>query len=184
MQDPALTELILLSKQCDAKAFRKLVAMHQARVFSLAFRLLCNEEDAKDIVQETYIRVWKHLDQYKTEMKFTTWLYAIATHLCYDRLKTLKRKGNFQPIDSENLNFKFFLADGNIETAVINSELAKIITLLTDELTPKQKLVFTLRDLECLEVTEIKTVTGLSAKKIKSNLYLARQYIRKKLEKM
>ncbi len=184
MQESPLTDLIIESKQRNAAAFRKLVEMHQARVYSLAFRMLCNEDDAKDVVQETYIRVWKHLDQYKTEMKYTTWLYAIASHLCYDRLKAIKRKGNVQQIDSENLNFKFFLADENIETAVINSELAKIIMLLTDELTPKQKLVFTLRDLECLEIVEIETVTGLSADKIKSNLYLARQYIRKKLEKM
>lgn len=76
------------------------------------------------------------------------------------------------------------ITDEDLERTLINAELALIISSLTNDLTPKQKLVFTLRDLEGLEIAEIETITRLSAAKIKSNLYLARQYIRKKIENL
>lgn len=182
MHPSNITELIILSSGKDAEAFRKLVEAHQAMVYSLAFRLLCDDEEAKDIVQETFIKVWNHLHRYNTEMKFTTWLYSITTNLCYDRLKAKKRKTTFSLSDQNILNE--LISNENIEKTLINAELSTIIQLLTDELTPKQKLVFTLRDLEGLEIEEIVKITGLSAEKIKSNLYLARQYIRKKIEYM
>ena len=70
----------------------------------------------------------------------------------------------------------------DMEQVVINSDLKKWIITLTDDLSPKQRLVFTLRDIEELELEEVREITGLSNAKIKSNLYLARQYIRKKIE--
>jgi RNA polymerase sigma-70 factor, ECF subfamily len=184
MQSATLQELILQSRQNNAQAFRKLVEGHQNLVYSLAYRILYNEDDAKDIVQETFIRVWKHLHRFNPELKFTTWLYTIATNLCYDRLKALKRNKGFQNIGNCTFQYINFQSAENIETAIINSELGEIIKLFTNDLTPKQKLVFTLRDLEGIEVEEIETITGLSAEKIKSNLYLARQFIRRKLEKL
>jgi RNA polymerase sigma-70 factor (ECF subfamily) len=71
----------------------------------------------------------------------------------------------------------------NAEQYLMNSELGEIIQTLTNELTPKQKIVFTLRCLEELEIEEIIQITGMTAEKIKSNLFLARQSIRQKLEK-
>lgn len=184
MQQSEITELVNQSIQGNTQAFRKLVETHQAMIYSFAYRMLCNEDDAKDIVQETFIRVWTHLISYNTTMKFTSWLFAISSNLCYDSLKASKRRAVFQSLDKEYLHQFNFKSSENIESFVINSELAKIITALTNELTPKQKLVFTLRDLEGIEVDEIKTITGLTAEKIKSNLYLARQFIRKKLENL
>lgn len=182
MLQSTINDLVLLSRQNDANAFRKLVEVHQSMVFTLAFRLLCDEDDAKDIVQETFIRIWKHLDRFNTAMKFSTWMYSITTNLCYDQLKNAKRK----PVDRINTPnlLAQFIADENIEQSVINSELAAIIRDMTSGLSPKQKLVFTLRDLEGLEIDEIQTITGMSADKIKSNLYLARQCMRKKLENL
>jgi RNA polymerase sigma-70 factor (ECF subfamily) len=182
MLQSTINDLVLLSRQNDANAFRKLVEAHQSMVFSLAFRLLCDEDDAKDIVQETFIRIWKHLDKFNSTMKFSTWVYSITTNLCYDQLKNAKRK----PVDRINSPklVSQFISDENNELSVINSELAAIIRQMTSGLSPKQKLVFTLCDLESLELIEIQTITGLSANKIKSNLYLARQFIRKKLENL
>jgi RNA polymerase sigma-70 factor, ECF subfamily len=182
MHQSAIKELIILSRKNDAHAFRKLVEAHQSTVYTLAFRLLCNDEDAKDIVQETFIRVWKHLDSFNTELKFSTWLYSITAHQCYDILKKIKRNYSLS-IDDQNA-MREFISNENIEKTLINAELSHIITCLTQDLTPKQKLVFTLCDLEGLEVEEIKSTTGLSSGKIKSNLYLARQYIREKVENL
>ncbi|NJK95913.1 MAG: RNA polymerase sigma factor [Bacteroidales bacterium] len=182
MQPQNLKDLIHQCRHNNEQAFRELTEMHQAMVFSLAFRIVCNEEEARDIVQETFIRVWKNINRYKPEMKFTTWLFTIAARLCYDKLKSSHRK-SVQPLNSIKLINDFESLD-NIEASVINSDLAAIITILTDKLTPKQKLVFTLRDIEGLEVNEVETITGMPAAKIKSNLYLARQFIKQQLEKM
>jgi len=182
MHQSTVTELINLSRQDDSQAFRKLVEAHQSMVYTLAFRLLCNDEDAKDIVQETFIKVWKHLGNFNTELKFSTWLYTIAANQCYDKLK--KAKHNYiLRLDDPNV-ISEFISNENIEKTMINTELALFISSLTSNLTPKQKLVFTLRDLEGLEIEEIISITSLSAAKIKSNLYLARQFIRKKIENL
>jgi len=177
-----IDKYIAQSKQGDSEAFRKLVEEYRSYVFSLSFRLLCNEDDANDAVQETFIRVWTHLQSFKSEMRFSTWLYKIATNVCYDRIKALKRGNNLISLTLDDAILLNQPSLENIEAAVINDELGKIIKFITNELTPKQKLVFTLRDLEGLEVDEIVAITGLSPKKIKSNLYCARQYIREKLE--
>jgi RNA polymerase sigma-70 factor (ECF subfamily) len=182
MHQSTVKELIILCRQNDAPAFRKLVESHQSMVYTLAFRLLGNDEDAKDMVQETFINVWKHLNRFNIDLKFTTWLYSIASHLCYDKLRKTKQNYSLR-LDDQN-RLREFISGENIEQKVINAELSNIISSLTSELTPKQKLVFTLSDLEGLEVEEIKSITGLSAAKIKSNLYLARQYIRKKVENL
>lgn len=182
MHQSTVIELIILSRKNDARAFRKLVEAHQSMIYTLAYRLLCNDEDAKDIVQETFIKVWKHLDRFNTEFKFSTWLYSIAAHMCYDKLRKVKQIYNLSLYDQNII--QEFISQENIEQTVINAELSNIISSLTRDLTPKQKLVFTLSDLEGLEVEEIISITGLSAGKIKSNLYLARQYIRKKIENL
>jgi len=182
MQQEEINNLIFRSRQNDQTAFRKIVETHQNLVYSLAFRLLGNDEDAQDIVQETFIKVWKYLSHFNTEMRFTTWLYKIAVNLCYDRIKSLKRRNNTISFDIENLALLNQSSLENLETNIINHELAQLIKLLTFDLPPKQRLVFILRDLEGLEIDEIETITGLSAKKIKSNIYCARQFIREKLE--
>ncbi len=182
MQQSNIADLVILSRQNDSQAFRKLVEAHQYMVFSLAFRMLCNEDDARDATQETFIKVWKNLHRYNTEMKFTTWLYAIATNICLDQLRKAKHKPNAR-LSYENVT-ENFISDENNEQKLINKQLSEIISGLSADLSPKQKMVFTLRDLEGLEIDEIVEITGLPATKIKSNLFLARQSIRKKLDNL
>jgi len=184
MNQPTVAELIHRSRLNDLEAFRLLVERHQSFVYSIAFRLLCDEENAKDAAQETFIRVWKNIGLFKEEMRFSTWLYKITTNLCYDHIKSEKRRNNHEVSTMEKSVLVNLASDENIETSLINSELAAAIRILTRQLTPKQQLVFTLRELEGLEVEEISEITGLSPDKIKSNLYCARQTIRAILEKM
>ncbi len=181
MNPEKIEELIERSKQCDTTAFRQLVETYQPLVFRLAFRLLCCEDEAKDIVQETFIRVWFHLHEYKSHFRFSTWIYKIACNLCYDKLRAIKRFGRNENLDI-SLLARNVSSGENIEQSVINQELKDLISKLMCNLTPKQKLVFMLNDIEELELEEIKKITGMSSGKIKSNLYLARQYIRKRIE--
>jgi len=178
MDQKTLNELITRCKHNDGNAFRQLVEYHQPMLYSLAFRLLCNEEEAKDAVQESFIKVWLNLKSFDTSRKFSTWVYAIATNLCYDKLKSGKHFSKCLP--AETLNEVLSIDD--VEKKMIDAELGALIATLTDELTPKQKIVFILSDLEYLSTEEIVQISGMTASQIKSNLFLARQALRKKLK--
>jgi RNA polymerase sigma-70 factor, ECF subfamily len=177
-----INELIHKSRQNDFTAFQKLVEQYQYMVYKLTFRLLASEEDAKDMVQEVFIRIWEKLSTFNTNFSFSSWVYKIATNMCYDMLKSKQYKEKKQVIELQAGIHNPELKAGNVESGIMNRELAELIRFLTDELSPKQKLVFTLSDIEDLEVQEISEITGLSPGKIKSNLYLARKYIRKRIE--
>jgi RNA polymerase sigma-70 factor (ECF subfamily) len=173
--------LISHSISGDTVSFRKLVEFHQPFAYAAAFRLLCNDYEAEEIVQEAFIRVWKHLKDFKMDMRFTTWLYKIVVNLSYDRIKANKAHHSSIHYDMESSVILNQSSSENIESSLINHDLAQIIRFLTGELTPKQKLIFTLTELEGLSVEEIITITGMSPGKIKSNLYCARQTIKNKL---
>ncbi|MDA3954872.1 MAG: RNA polymerase sigma factor [Bacteroidales bacterium] len=184
MDQDKLLQIIKLSQNKDQKAFKKLVEHYQSYTFSLAFKLVCNEDDAKDIVQECFIRVWHHLRKFDLKTKFTTWLYKIVFNLSLDKIKVNKRRNNVLSV-SENTAVLFEKLGGeNLEKEVMNKDLAQIISSLAEELTPKQKAVFVLRDLQGAEIDEISEITSMSKGTVKSNLYYARLNIREKLEKI
>jgi len=171
---------MLIERSCsgDKKAFGNLVTEFQAAVFRLAFRLLCNEDEAKDIVQETFIKAWLNLDKYHAQYSFTTWIYRITCNLCYDSLRSAKHRFEMMPQDFHPVSSE------NVERSVINNDLKSLIILFTQQLTPKQKLVFTLSEIEALSVEEIEAITRLSPAKIKSNLYLAKKQIKEKMNQI
>ncbi|MDR2286790.1 MAG: sigma-70 family RNA polymerase sigma factor [Prevotellaceae bacterium] len=180
MEQDKIQKLIVCSKEGDTKAFEMLVVTFQSLVFQLSYRLLCDYDDAKDMVQEVFIKIWLQLDKYNPRYKFSTWVYRITCNMCYDRLRSMKHSpvstGISVCIDEYNT-----VLSGNAETALINRELKDLILYFTGELPPKQKIVFILSDIDELETQEIEKITGLSAGQIKSNLHLARKHIKNKI---
>lgn len=181
MEQSQVQVLITQSQQGNTRAFAKLVEEYQQLVFRLAFRLLCNEDEARDVVQETFIKTWLSLHKYNSKFRFSTWIYKVATNTAYDRLRSLQH--TIEPVCSgEETVTMQLISDEDIEKTLDNRELKQLIITLTAELPPAQKLVFTLRDLEELETEEVEIITGFSAAKIKSNLYLARKFIRERIK--
>ncbi len=171
------TSYIDLCRKGDTEAFRYIVAEYHQLVYTLAFRLLCNEDDAKDATQETFIKAWQNISGYKHQYKFSTWIYKIASNTCYDRLRSQQKILKVDLADCE------LVSEYNPDEILQNKELKELIRSITKGLSPKQKLIFTLSELDELEVEEISIITGMTPAKIKSNLYLARKQVKSKINR-
>jgi RNA polymerase sigma-70 factor (ECF subfamily) len=172
-------DMIHKCRNRDEKAFRILVEKFQSYTFNLAFRLVLNEDDAKDIVQESFIRVWKHIHRYDQKILFTTWLYKIVINLCYDYLKSARRRNHMamRLADNQAITVSNVNASGNED----NKDLIRRIRKVSKTLTLKQRMVFILRDLHDLPVKEVSGILGITEGSVKTNLYLARQNIRERV---
>jgi RNA polymerase sigma-70 factor (ECF subfamily) len=178
-----IPELIGRCLRNEGGAFRQLVEEHQRYVFSLAFRMLRDDEDARDVVQETFIRVWKNLHAYDMRAKFTTWLYTITVNLTSDMLKskTRRRRWLLAPETTESQNSAGTMEE---EMNIVNRDLAAKIRELAGSLPPKQQLVFVLRDLQDLTVNEVAQILSMSTNTVKTNLCYARKFIRAHMQEL
>lgn len=177
-------QAIARSKQGDVWAFRHLVELYQCYAFSLAFRIACDEEDARDIVQEAFIRVWKHIGEYSPDVKFTTWLYKIVVNLSYDRLKGERRRSRLFMRMSKVPGLDYQASGQAVDVSVMNRDLADKIKAIAQKLPLKQRMVFVLRDLQDLSVGEVAEILGMSHQSVKTNLCYARRAIRLRIARM
>lgn len=175
-------ELIEECRNGDLHNFRKVVEKASPLVFSVAFRILGDEDTAKDVVQDTLVTVWKKISQISSDGSFKTWVYRIAVNKCYDRLRKMKRSPE-QRMDENNwaIISNHFSEEGITELE--NKENAQIINLLTSHLSHKQKTVFVLSELEEMSNDEISKITGMTKSAIKANLYYARKNIEELFKK-
>jgi RNA polymerase sigma-70 factor (ECF subfamily) len=181
--DQTTQQLVLRSKAGDLAAFDQLIRGCQSYAYSIAVRLLCDEDEAEDVVQQSFIRVWKHIGRFDQRRKFTTWLYKIVTNLCLDRLKATRRRSEvFSPLDLNN-DVDAVADEQSLDQIQTNEEMIRLVKALTGRLPAKQKLVFVLRDLEDLPMDEVSEITGLSVGSIKTNLHYARRTIRSLMER-
>lgn len=176
------TQLILDCQSDDQMAFRILVDRYQATAFRFAFRLTCNSPEAEDICQKAFLRVWNYRRSIRQDASFSTLLYTIVSRLWIDHVKS-KKQGFFSHL-TDVLDATIADPDALPEKRLINEDLAQRIRHLSKKLPPRQRLVFTLRDLEDLNIREVIDVTGLSAGSVKTNLSIARQKIRKQMQSM
>lgn len=173
-------DVIRLAMRGDIQAYRKLVEHHQAFAYAVAYRMLGNEDEAEDMVQEVFIKLWKVLPGYRQEIKLTTWLYKIITNQCLDHLKSNYRKANQNRKSVLDLVIQ---APGTPDNELQQREWIVQVQEAAAALTPTQKAVFVLRDLQGLDVEEVCQVLEMNDTQVKSNLYHARKAIAQQLEK-
>ena len=175
-------EIIEKCRNGSLHDFRKLVEQISPFAFSVAFRILGDEEQSKDIVQETMITIWKTIKKIKSPGSFMTWLYRIVVNKCYDQLRKRKRNPEFSA-DDKTWAFISNKISENPSSGFENREIVQIINLLTEKLSPRQKAVFVLSDLEEMSGEEVSLITGISKTNVKANLYYARKRISEMIEK-
>ena len=182
--DQESVRLMLRVKEGDVKAFERLVEMHQSAIIGTCARMLNNIDDAHDIAQQVFIRVWRSAPRYEVTAKFTTWLYTITRNLVFNETRRRSRRKEVS-IEQENEDDapKHFAdhsvpgADENLAKAEFHDALDKAIEALPE----KQRLAVILRGRKDLPYEEICTILKMSLPAVKSLLFRARNELRKHL---
>lgn len=164
----------------DPAAFETLVVRYQHRVFGIALRMLENRAEAEEIAQETFLRAHRALAEFRGEAKLSTWLYAIASRLCLNRLAAGERR--LRREDPEALEGRPGAgADpaDELERRERDAALRRAIAELGEE----RRIVLVLRDIEGLSYAEIAQALGLELGTVRSRLHRARLDLKAKLER-
>ena len=177
-----IVKLIEDAQKGEISAFEKIVNYHQWYAYAIAFRFFGDEDDAEDIVQESFIRIWHHMQDFDQRMKFTTWMYKIVVNLCYDKAKSNKRRTSMFARFNSSTDDR--IENTDIDQELTNKEAAALINHAAEGLSEKQRMIFLLRDIQELTIEEVTVITGMSISAIKTNLFFARQNIKKKLARL
>jgi RNA polymerase sigma-70 factor (ECF subfamily) len=173
-------ELVARLRRGDLRAFEELVITYQHRVFGVALRMLGNRAEAEEIAQETFLRAHRALPEFRGEARLGTWLYAIASRLCLNRLATPERR--LARADDAALA----AAPGHepdAAAALERSELEAAVRDAIAALPDERRIVVILRDLEGLSYEEIGEVLDLEPGTVRSRLHRARMDLKAKLER-
>jgi RNA polymerase sigma-70 factor (ECF subfamily) len=176
MADPEQS-LIRRAQKGDQNAFAALVEAHQRYVYNLALRVLKDENEALDLTQETFVRAWTALPNFRGQSQFRTWLYRITTNLCYNRLPNLRRSLNDLGDDMMEE-----IPESNSENPVHAVEAGETRTHLhqaIDELDAHYKLLITLRYQNELSYEEIASTLNLPLGTVKTGIFRAKEQLRK-----
>jgi len=164
----------------DARAFDELVTAYQHRVFSVALRMLRNRTEAEEVAQEVFLRVYRTVAAFRGDAKLSTWLYAIASRLCLNRLASSDRR-----VTREGDETLTRLASGDATPVdeLERSELEATLHRAIAELPEERRIVVVLRDLEGLSYEEIAAALDLELGTVRSRLHRARMDLKEKLER-
>ncbi len=180
------TPLLERAKQGDARAFSELVSKYERKIFRLAKHITQNEEDAEDVLQETFLKAYEHLGEFQGNSKFYTWIVRIAVNESLMKLR--KRKSDRtvsmdESIDTgeETVVREIAVWEENPEQRYSREEIRAILDEAVDSLKPSFRTVFLLRDVEELSTEETAEALGLSVPAVKSRLLRARLQLREKL---
>ncbi len=178
-------ELIRAAQQGDQDAFERLVRSYDQSVLRLAHRLLRSPEDALDVYQEAFLRVFKNLNQFRFDCSFQTWLYRIVTNLCLDAMRKKKvRKEESSVVETaEGPRDRMEVvedayAGANPQRQLLSSELKGKIKATLAELTPRERMVFEMRHYEGMRLRAIGEVLGTTEEAAKNCLFRATQKMR------
>ncbi|MGI6577487.1 MAG: RNA polymerase sigma factor [Eubacteriales bacterium] len=174
-------KLVQLAAKGDDRAFEELVALYEKRVYTMALRMTGNQDDACDISQEAFIRMYRSLKGFKGDAKFSTWVYRIVSNLCIDFNRKAKRIKQV-PLEStdEDEPFTITISDDRFdpERNLERSEIVRAINRALDTLSEEHKEIFILRELNGLSYAEIAEVMMIEEGTVKSRLFRAREKMR------
>jgi RNA polymerase sigma-70 factor (ECF subfamily) len=169
----------------DQNAFGEIVELYKDKIFQLCYRMLGNRQEAEDMAQEAFVRAYVNIHRFRTDLKFSTWLYRIATNLCIDRIR--KKKPDYF-LDAEvpgtdgltmysQVAAEIDLPEKQVETL----ELQDMIQAEINRLPEKYRSVIVLKYIEELPLKEISDVLDLPIGTVKTRIHRGREALRKQL---
>jgi len=179
------TALIRAAQQGDQDAFEQLVRVYDQSVLKLAMNLLRSPEDARDIYQEAFLRVFRNLNNFRFDCSFHTWLYRIVTNLCLDQMRKRKVRreepamvtaadGPLDRMDSVTEDH----VDGDPQRSLFSGQLRVRIKTVLEGMTPRERMVFELRHYQGLRLRMIGEILGTTEEAAKNCLFRATQKMR------
>lgn len=173
--------LLMALRQGDEEALDELIERKTAPLLKLIQRMVTDAEEARDIVQVTFVRLWEHRERFDERWAANTWIYRIATNLAIDYI----RSRNCRQKTAEPLRFHVVHhEDGRTRNANARQhevEVAAIFQELAAELSPQQRMVFLLREIEDLPSKEVAEIVGIRESTVRNHLFNARKELRQRL---
>lgn len=183
-------ERVLLEKarNGDVEAFERLIEGYQKRVYNIALRMIGNPEDANDLAQEVFIRIFKSIGSFKEQSAFSTWIYRITTNVCLDELRRRKNR-NVISLDEE-----VQVDDGGMQRQIASdkpqpdqlleqAEMKRMVLAAINTLKDEHKTAIILRDIQGFSYEEIANIVKCPEGTVKSRINRARQALKEILEK-
>jgi len=180
------SDLVAKARSGDAEAFTRLVNQYERKIFRLAKHITQNDEDAEDVLQESFLKAYGHLEDFHGQSKFYTWLVRIAVNESLMKLRKRKSDRSVpldEPVETgeDSMVREIAVWEENPEQKYSREELGEILEQAVESLRPAFRTVFVLRDIEELSTEETAETLGISVPAVKSRLLRARLQLREKL---
>ena len=169
----------------DSNAFRVLVERHSRNLFRLAYRMTGHQEDAEDVVQETFLRAYRQLSKFDDRAGFGTWLYRIAANCSLDLIRARKRRNERQEAaeeDSPGLIQSLPDASPTPDRLALSGEVERKVASVMNELSEMERSAFVLRHYEGMCIEDISRTLGVQPNAAKHSVFRAVQKLRRALE--
>jgi len=178
--EPDDRQLVRTIRNGDAEAFEQLVRRKTSKVFSLCYRIIGNAEDAKDISQLVFLKLWENIDKYDPAYAFDTWLYRMVTNVAIDFMRNKQSREN-----AVNSNLRLVKTSSDAEQGVIvqRKEIDNVFNVVSSVLSPKQKAIFIMREMDDLASAEIARILGCRESTVRNHLFNARKLMQQQLKK-
>ena len=180
-EPPELQTLVAAARDVDRQAFDELVRRTHVETYTLALRLTAHEEDARDVVQETYLRAWRGLDRFRGDAQFSTWLYRITANTAYTHLqrRNRHRTASLDAVVAEPVELRL---EAQPEAVAEQEALLARLAGALDRLAPKLRALVVLKDVYEMSHEEIAEQLGISVTAAKVRLHRGRRRLRELLD--
>jgi len=178
--------LVARAREGDTEAFNQLVTRYERKIYRLARHITNSDEDAEDVLQETFLKAYEHLPGFQGQSKFYTWIVRIAVNEALMKLRKRRNDKSVpldEPVDTgeDTVTREIAVWEENPEQKFSREELGTILNEAVESLRPAFRTVFVLRDIEELSTEETAEALGISIPAVKSRLLRARLQLREKL---
>jgi RNA polymerase sigma-70 factor (ECF subfamily) len=177
------TAVLARARQGDSEAFRVLVEQHSRSVFRLAYRMTGNEQDAEDVVQESFLRAYRQLGRFESRANFGTWLYRIVANCSVDLMRAKQARHDITRSESLDETANMPSADSPTpERLAASEEIQRRVADALGALTPLERAAFTMRHYEGRSIDEISRTLALGTSAAKHSVFRAVKKLRLALE--